>query len=99
MAENLFVILSLKHSEGKKPCFWRPDNSGYTNFPWGAGIYSKDEVESDPGYYNDGVNTLAIPLSNSGLESIGFNCSMDLDKVAALSKQARLERRKDGPND
>lgn len=91
MAKKLFIILSLKHSEGRQPCFWRPDNAGYTMMPWAAGIYTKDQVDSDPGYYHDGVNTLAIPLTNAGLESIGLKCQIDLEDVKKLAKQARIE--------
>lgn len=91
-----FVILSLKHSEGKTPCFWRPDNAGYTNFPWAAGIYTEEQVNGDPEYYNDGYNTLAIPLTNDGMESIGFKCVMDLEKVKLLTGKTLRERsRKD----
>lgn len=90
-----FFILSLKHSEKDSPTFWRPDNAGYTIFPWSAGLYSKAQVESDPGYYNDGYNTLAIEVSNKGLESMGFKCKMDLKKVKALSSKRLQEIRKE----
>jgi S-methylmethionine-dependent homocysteine/selenocysteine methylase len=83
MAKDMFLILSVKHSEGRKPCFWRPDNAGYT-------LYTKEQVENDPDYYNNGYDTLAIELSNEGLESIGFKCQMDLDDVKELSKKAKI---------
>ncbi|MFN3802616.1 hypothetical protein [Belliella pelovolcani] len=86
-----FIILSLKHTEGNVPTFWRPDDAGYTNTPWAAGVYTDEQVKADPGYYNDGYNTLAIPLSNQGLESIGFKCSIDLDQVKSLKKKALIE--------
>jgi hypothetical protein len=91
MAKDLFIILSVKHSEGRKPCFWRPDNAGYTFMPWAAGVYNKSQVESDPDYYNNGYDTLAIELSNDGLESIGFKCQMDLDEVKALVNKAKIQ--------
>ena len=90
MAKDLFLILSVKHSEGRKPCFWRPDNAGYTSIPWAAGVYTKEQVENDPDYYNNGYDTLAVELSNEGLESIGFKCQMDLDDVKELSKKAKI---------
>ncbi|WP_289030169.1 hypothetical protein [uncultured Algoriphagus sp.] len=89
------IILSLKHSEGTKPCFWRPDDAGYTTIPWSAGIYKKDHVEANPKYYNNGYDTLAVEFSNEGLESIGFRCSMDLKKVKELSRQVKIQRGKD----
>jgi len=93
-----FIILSLKHSEGSKPTFWRPDNAGYTELPWAAGFYTKAEIEADPSYYNDGYNTLAIELSNEGIESIGFTSQIDLKKVKALSKKAMTQRGKEATN-
>ena len=93
-----YIILSLNHSEGKKPTFWRPDNSGYTELPWAAGLYAKADIEADPGYYNDGYNTLAIELSNDGLVSIGFTCQIDPEKVKSLAKKALIERGKEPSN-
>lgn len=90
-----YLILSLKHSEGKQPCFWRADDSGYTTIPFAAGVYTAEQVLNNPNYYNDGYNTLAIPLSNDGLESIGFSTQMDLNRVADLSKKVRIERGKE----
>lgn len=95
MSKDQFIIISLKHSEGKKPCFWRPNNAGYTIFPWAAGIYQKEEVENNPKYYNNGYDTVAIPLNNEGLESIGFKCEMDLNKVADLTMGIRIQRTKE----
>ncbi len=96
--QQYYVILSLTHSEGPQPCFWRADDAGYTNFPWAAGLYTKEQVEANPGYYNDGYNTLAIPLTNEGMESIGFKCRMDLDQVNFLAKKALKERTKEVTN-
>jgi|TARA_R110000851_G_scaffold291657_1_gene446076 hypothetical protein len=81
MKTNHYIILSLKHSEGKQPCFWRPDDAGYTIYPWAAGIYSKDQIEKQPNYYNDGFNTVAVPLTDDGLNGIGFKCVYDPKKV------------------
>jgi hypothetical protein len=90
-----YIILSLKHSEGKKPTFWRPDNSGHTQLPWAAGVYTKEQVEARPKYYNDGWSCLAIELSNEGLESIGFTCQMDLKKLEALKSKILIVRGKE----
>ena len=82
-----YLILSLKHSEGKVPTFWRPDDAGYTIFPFAAGIYTEEQVKAYPDYYNNGDDTLAIPFSNEGLESIGFKCQVDPKKVESLIKE------------
>jgi hypothetical protein len=98
MRKDLYIILSLKHSEGITHCFWRPNDAGYTILPWAAGIYTKEDIDQNPKYYNDGYNTLAKPLNNDGLESIGFRCQMDLEKVEDLSKKALKEREKEVSN-
>ncbi|MDH7463949.1 hypothetical protein QEG73_21790 [Chitinophagaceae bacterium 26-R-25] len=72
-----YIILSPKQSLDNRPCFWRDNNSGYTFYPFAAGIYSQEEVESDPGYYNNGHTAIAIPLSDAALQKIGFKCSVD----------------------
>lgn len=95
MRKDLFIILSLTHSEGNKPCFWRPNNAGYTIFPWAAGVYTKEEVESDPHYYNNGHSTLAISLSNDGLDSIGFECKMNLELLKQATRKTRIQRGKE----
>lgn len=82
MAKGFFVILSKKHMDNRQPVFWRPDAAGYTIFPWAAGIYTKEQVEADPGYYNDGFNSIAVELTNEGLEAVGFECRVDLNKLA-----------------
>lgn len=84
-----YIILSPKHGTDKEPVFWRPDNSGYTTIPWAAGLYSEQQVKGNPTYYNDGYNSLAIPLTAAGLHSIGFKCSYSQSKVNALKKEVQ----------
>jgi hypothetical protein len=56
-----FYILSLKWTRGDLVTWWAPNNSGYTTVLERAGRYSKADVDAEAGYYNDGVNTMAIP--------------------------------------
>jgi len=58
-----FYILSIKHT-GKDDDYltlWRPANCGYTLYLAAAGKYTQNEVESAPGYYNDGRDKIAVP--------------------------------------
>lgn len=61
-----FYIVSLKHS-GKQyghrdfVLFWRPNDMGYTLFLEAAGRYSREDVESNADYYNNGESTIAVP--------------------------------------
>jgi hypothetical protein len=86
-----YIIISLKHSEKNSLCFWRPKDAGYTIFPFMAGIYTEEEVKAKPHYYNNGYNSLAIPLTEIELESIGFKVSYDLKKLLELAEKAEKE--------
>jgi hypothetical protein len=58
-----FYILSLKWTRGDVLMWWRPKNSGYTVFLESAGKYTAEQVAADPAYYNDGVDTAAVPAA------------------------------------
>lgn len=52
-----YKIYSLKHS-----CWWRANNSGYTNDEKEAGLYLKENVLKNQEYYNNGHSTKAVPV-------------------------------------
>lgn len=87
-----YIIISLKHSTKDTPCFWRANNAGYTNFPFVAGQYTDEEVKAEPAYYDNGIDALAIPLTEAGLDSIGFKCSVDVKKVIELANKIEKKR-------
>jgi len=63
MPEFRYYILSLKWSPGLpdgQAVWWGPDNNGYTTDLMQAGRYTREQVEAKPGYYNDGVEALAV---------------------------------------
>lgn len=76
-----YIILSLKYSKKDEPIFWRSNNAGYTRIPWAAGIYTEEKVKNDPGYYNDGCNTIAIPLTDDAIEQSGLQFKLDMKAV------------------
>lgn len=55
-------------------------------WPFTAGIYTEEQVKADPDYYNNRGSTLAIPLDEQGMASIGLKITMDLTKVKQLLK-------------
>lgn len=58
-----YYVISLKWSTGDNVCFWRPNSSGYTEYPDEAGIYTEAQIEQHQDYYNDGEDTLAVEKS------------------------------------
>ena len=70
-----YIILAIGRGTGKKPVFWRSGCAGFTEYPFAAGQYSEAEVKGNPDYFNDGLSTVAIPLTDNALETLGFKCS------------------------
>lgn len=57
-----FYIVSLQHTKRRDYyiTFWRPGNKGYAlPFSW-AGKYGRDTVLGNLGYYNQGIDALAV---------------------------------------
>jgi hypothetical protein len=84
-----YIILSLKHGTETEPIFWRSNNAGYTSQPWAAGIYTEEQVNEDPQYYNNGLSTIAVPLEDSALKAIGFSCIYNEKKLLQFHKKSR----------
>lgn len=58
-----YYILSLAHTKcsDRVLTFWAPDDCGYAfRLEW-AGRYTAERVAANPAYYDNGVNTLAVP--------------------------------------
>lgn len=79
-----YIILSLNHSIKTRPMFWRENNAGYTYVPWAAGLYTEEQVKGNPKYYNDGYNTIAIPLTDAGIHDSGLKFGLDIKKLKAF---------------
>lgn len=85
-----YVIISLKHGTAKKPVFWRINDTGYTYYPFVAGHYTEEQVKSNPNHYNDGVENIAVPLTDKALEEIGFKVSFNLKSLQEFHKKNKL---------
>jgi len=84
-----YIILSPKHGNGKAPVFWRKDASGYTDYPFAAGVYTKEQIESRPDYYNNGITSIAVPLTEESLNEIGFGCYYDDKKTVGFLQSSK----------
>jgi hypothetical protein len=84
-----YIIISLSHGTGKKPCFWKANDAGYTNYPFNAGIYTEEQVKARPDYYNDGLSSVAIPLTDKAMADIGFTCSFNEEAVEKYFQVAK----------
>lgn len=59
--DDLFYVISYKHTNKYYLCFWWPNNAGYTEDLKYAGKYTRKQIEGNSKYYNDWVDSVAIP--------------------------------------
>lgn len=89
MSDHNYIILSLKHGTSDKPVFWRANANGYTDYPFSAGRYTKEQIESNPDYYNNGLSSLAIPLTEEALHELGWGCYYDRKKINGFLQSSK----------
>jgi hypothetical protein len=70
---GMYIILSLKHSTREMSMFWLPDDCGYTSTLVNAGLYTRAQIETQPFYYNDGINTVSIPCTMAAFATLGID--------------------------
>ena len=85
---HMYVILSLKHSTPEVPQFWMGNDCGYTEYIFNCGMYTPTQVSSNPLYYNDGINAVAIPLTGTALRKLGFKVTIDYTGLDAFANRA-----------
>lgn len=84
-----YIILSLKHGSGKNPIYWKRNCQGYTDCPFVAGQFTEEEVMNRQDYFNDGFNSLAIPLTDEALNHLGFYCGYDDSKTDSFLQRSK----------
>lgn len=99
MTTEGFYILSLKWSRGREILtWWGPKNSGYTGLLEGAGVYTREQVDAKPSYYNNGDSTLAIPVASvADLQStcVHADAAHELLRVAETLWGVKAKRPRD----
>ncbi len=59
-----FFILDLRSlGMWRGMLWWMPNDCGYTENLTQAGRYTREQVENNPRYYNNGEETLAVPVA------------------------------------
>lgn len=58
-----YHMLSLKETTGDNIVWWGPHNKGYTSSLGDAGLYTQDQVMENLAYYNNHVDTMAVPVA------------------------------------
>jgi len=64
------------------------NDRGYTPYPVQAGTYRRDQILAKPWHYNDGINTVAIPLTRAALSLIGFSVTVDFDSLEQFANRS-----------
>ena len=59
-----YYLMSLKHTSNNDfPIYWwGPNERGYTDDLNKAGLYSEEQVQANPAQFNNGTDTIAIPV-------------------------------------
>lgn len=89
----MYYIISLKYTTKKELVFWRSNDAGYTTIIQQAGIYSEEEVKAQPTYYNNGYETIALPINTEAFHEIGMRVAYHSTN---LEKFVRKNRHKEG---
>lgn len=86
----MFVIFSPQNSTKETPMFWGPNDCGYTEYLFNAGLYTATQVLSQPGYYNDGMCAVAIPLTGTAMRMLKLKVSIDYTALRAFANRATV---------
>jgi hypothetical protein len=84
---HMYVILSPQNSTADTPMFWGPNDCGYTEYILQAGLYTASQVLASPGYYNDGMCAVAIPLTKTAMRKLGFKITIDNGALSAFANR------------
>jgi hypothetical protein len=69
---DMYLVIAVDRSTDTTPVFWKANRRGYTTCMAVAGTYHRNLIELQPYIYNDGVSTIAIPLTTDALTALGM---------------------------
>jgi len=89
-----YIILSLSHSTKEVSMFWRNEYT-YTSSPINAGRFGGELVRANPDRYNNGLGSVAVPLTRTALTILGlYPVAVDyttLDAFLTIEKVAETQ--------
>jgi hypothetical protein len=74
--QDCYVIYSIKRSTPTDPRFWTSSEHGYATI-FDCGVFTKTQIIGNIWHYNDGLSTVAIPLTHTALSTLGFSFKID----------------------
>jgi hypothetical protein len=81
--QDCYVIYSIKRSEPGNPQFWTSGGFGYATI-FSCGVFTKTEILGNIWRFNDGLNAVAIPLTFTALETLGFVFKITIDEGSLI---------------
>ena len=84
-ATHYFILSLAHHGLDENALWWCPDDKGYTKDLNKAGRYTYEQVEANAHYYDNGVETRAVPVEE--VELMAQNTINGTDARARWSKK------------
>lgn len=70
--EDQYIVLSLTHSTPEVTMFWNAHESDYTSSIITAGRFDGGLIRAQIDRYNNGLSTVAVPLTSAALSILGL---------------------------
>jgi hypothetical protein len=88
--EDLYIVISLSRSLPELTMFWTANEWGYTSTLINAGRFPGLQIRAGIDKYNNGLSTVAVPLTRRALGLLGlYPLSIDhtvLDEFLTIEK-------------
>lgn len=81
MSKKYYILAKDRGYIGNQLIFWGPNNSGYTANLNRAGVYTQEQIDANPKYYNNGKETKAVPVDivdSLSYPSVDANCAITM---------------------
>lgn len=91
MSGDRFYVMCIKYPPvGNCVSFWKPRACGRTTDLGQAGIYTREEIEERPDYYDNGRSTIAVPCAEvEGMAVQHVRCDSEWTKLTIEKARGR----------